>query len=75
MFKKLKEKKYLKEIAPLVEKESREADLYYIAPNGKEQLKAGSASIIWKIQKRLLKEKYNYNWKSPQDKNPNTLFD
>ena len=29
----------------------------------------------WKIQKRILKEKYNLDWKSPQDKNQNINFD
>lgn len=35
----------------------------------------GSCHVIWNEQKRILKEKYNIDWKSPRELNPNARFD
>lgn len=35
----------------------------------------GVCGLIWVQQKRILKEKYNIDWKSPQEMNPGTKFD
>ena len=35
----------------------------------------GSINVKWQIQKDLMKEKFNIDWKSPQDENPYTKFD
>ena len=43
--------------------------------NGKKDYALGSVNIKWDIQKKILKDKYNIDWKSPKDKNPNINFD
>ena len=35
----------------------------------------GSCHTRWAIEKELLKEKYNYDYKTPQEKNPGVRFD
>lgn len=35
----------------------------------------GFCHAVWDIKKRLLKEKYDINWKSPSDLNPEINFD
>ena len=35
----------------------------------------GRCHIYWGHKKRLLKEKYNIDWKSPDDMNPGIMFD
>lgn len=35
----------------------------------------GVCGLIWAQQKRILKEKYNIEWKTPQEMNPDTRFD
>ncbi len=30
---------------------------------------------IWNLKKKILKEKYNIEWKTPAEMNPNSLFD
>lgn len=37
--------------------------------------KMGSCHTRWAIEKELLKEKYNYDYKTPQEKNPGVRFD
>lgn len=69
-----KVKKYLKEIEPDVDKELMEMGLLKIE-NGKKDYALGSVNIKWDIQKKILKDKYNIDWKSPKDKNPNINFD
>ena len=72
--KKMKEKKYLKQIEPEVDKELIDMELLKIE-NGKENYALGSVNVKWEIQKRLMKERFNIDWQSPQDKNPNINFD
>ena len=69
-----KVKKYLKEIEPDVDKELIEMGLLKIE-NGKKDYALGSVNVKWDIQKKILKDKYNIDWKSPKDKNPNINFD
>lgn len=66
--------KYLKEIEPDVDKELIEMGLLKIE-NGKKDYALGSVNVKWDIQKKLLKDRYNIDWKSPKDKNPNINFD
>lgn len=75
LFRKFKEKRLLKLIQPEVDKELIQMNLLTIDETGKKDYKMGSINVKWKIQKRLLKEKYNYDWKNPQDKKPNINFD
>lgn len=72
--KKMKEKKYLKQIEPEVDKELIDMELLKIE-NGKKNYALGSVNVKWEIQKRLMKERFNIDWQSPQDKNPNINFD
>ena len=72
--KKMKEKKYLKQIEPEVDKELINMGLLKIE-NGKKNYAFGSVNVMWEIQKRLMKERINIDWQSPQDKNPDILFD
>lgn len=74
LIKSWKIKKALKEIQPEVEKELMNLGLLKVE-NEKKIYAMGSTNIKWKIQKRILKERYNLDWKSPQDKNPNINFD
>ena len=74
LIKSLKIKKALKEIQPEVEKELMSLNLLKVE-NEKKIYAIGSTNIKWKIQKRILKERYNLDWKSPQDKNPNINYD
>lgn len=74
LIKSCKIKKILKEIQPEVEKELMSLDLLKVE-NGKKIYAMGSTNVKWKIQKRILKERYNLDWKSPQDKNPNINYD
>lgn len=75
ILKKYKEKRMLKKIESEVENELMKMDLVIVDENGKKHYKMGTINIKWAIQKRLLKEKFNYNWESPQDKNPNITYD
>ena len=72
--KQMKEKKYLKQIEPEVDKELIDMGLLKIE-NGKKNYAFGSVNVKWEIQKRLMKERFNIDWQSPQDKNPNINFD
>ncbi len=42
--------------------------------SGQENL-IGKSSIYWARKKKLLKELYNIDWKTPQELNPDTIFD
>ena len=35
----------------------------------------GYISIFWNVKKRLFKEIYNIDWQSPEDLNPDVVFD
>lgn len=74
LIKQMKEKKYLKQIEPEVDKELIDMGLLKIE-NGKKNYALGSVNVKLEIQKRLMKERFNIDWQSPQDKNPNINFD
>lgn len=74
IFKSLKNKKYLKQIEPDVDKRLMELGLLKVI-NGKKEYAFGSVNTKWQIQKELMKERFNIDWQSPQDKNPNINFD
>ena len=74
MIKKLKINKLLKEIEPEIDKELESLGLLKII-DGKKDYALGSINIKWDIQKRILKERYNIDWKSPKDKKSNIEFD
>lgn len=44
-----------------------------IENSGKENLK--NPTYFWNLKKRILREKYNIDWQTPQEKNPNIYFD
>lgn len=37
--------------------------------------RVGFCHVVWATQKKILKEKYNVEWKTPQEMNPDILFD
>ena len=74
LLQRFKVKKYLKEIEPDVDNELMEMGLLKIE-NGKKDYALGSVNVKWDIQKKILKDKYNIDWKTPKDKNPNINFD
>ncbi|MFH1173013.1 MAG: hypothetical protein V1692_00615 [bacterium] len=41
----------------------------------KDEARRGLCHIIWRHQKRILKEKHNIDWKSPAEENPHIIFD
>jgi hypothetical protein len=55
----------------VVERARREAELEL--DEGRGQL--GYCHRVWELQKKILREKYGLDWKTPQEMNPNTLFD
>lgn len=74
MFKSIKIKKCLKKIEPDVDKKLMELGLLKVV-NGKKEYVFGSVNTKWQIQKELMKERFNIDWQSPQDKNTNINFD
>ena len=74
IFKKMKINKCLKIIEPEVDKQLMEMGLLTVE-NGQKKYAFGSINVKWQIQKDLMKEKFNIDWKSPQDENPYTKFD
>ena len=74
MFKKTYENKCLKKIQSEIDKKMIELDLLKIE-NGKKIYKTGSCYTLWTITKDMMKEKYNIDWKSPQDEHPDWNFD
>ena len=74
IFKKIKINKCLKKIEPDVDKRLIELGLLKVV-NGKKEYAFGSVNTKWQIQKELMKERFNIDWQSPQDKNPNINFD
>jgi hypothetical protein len=59
-------------LGPIVEKARREALSEELA-NQPERL--GFCHIVWATQKRILKDKYGIDWKTPAEMNPGILFD
>lgn len=74
IFKGIKINKLLKEIEPEVDKELIEMGLLKIE-NGKKDYALGSVNVKMKIEKRLLKEKYNIDYQTYKDKHPEINMD
>lgn len=65
---------YRKEIYPEVMAELKKEGAL-IEADGEQIPAFGSINLRWKIEKRILKERYGIDWKSPADKNPGMKFD
>lgn len=78
MFSKSKIEKLEKEIEPLVQEEFNKWKIEegFVDENGKPlEAVFGSCHTYWNIKKRLMKEKYNVDWKTPAELNPGIQFD
>lgn len=56
-------------------KEELEKQIYIYIQNNKLNNKIGACHYIWEYKKELLKMKYNIDWKSPAELNPEVIFD
>ena len=71
-----KEKNYLKQIEDEVTEELIKSGHYYIKDGKIEKPETlGLCHIIWGCQKRLLKQIFDFDWQTPQEKNPEIDFD
>ena len=75
MFRKRKITKLRQKIKPEIEKLMIEAYPFAVDENGKFKPFRGSCHIIWRYEKRILKERYNIDWKTPAEEHPDILFD
>lgn len=66
--------KYIKEMEAEVDQEMINRGLLHIE-NGEKVPVFGSCNTRWEIEKRLLKERYNIDWKTPAEKNPFIKYD
>jgi len=74
--KNIKIKRALKEIQDDVDKELIDLNLLKIENNKKIYIGGlGSYRAVWGIQKRLLKERYNIDWKTPEEEHPERTID
>lgn len=64
----------LKKIEPEVDNELIKMNLLTIV-DCKKNYKMGSIHVKWRLQKELMKKYFNIDWKSPQDKNPDIIYD
>jgi hypothetical protein len=58
--------------APLIRQADREARE---KSDRGPQMPLGQCHVFWAIKKRILKEKYGIDWKTPKEMNPKTAFD
>lgn len=78
MLETIKLKKAEKEIEPLVEEEFNKWKIEngFVDKDGKPSKRVmGSCYIKWSIKKRLMKEKYDIDWKTPAEEHPDITFD
>ncbi len=66
--------KYLKEIEEEVDQELIKLGLLNIY-EGKKIPVFGSCHVRWGIEKKILKERFGIDWKTPAEKNPNIEYD
>ena len=64
----------LKIIEPEVEKILIEKGHLKINGN-KKDFALGTVNVMWKIQQRLLKEKFDIDWKTPAEENIGCFYD
>lgn len=78
MFSKSKIEKLEKEIEPFVQEEFNKWKIEegFVDENGKPlEAVFGSCHVYWSIKKRLMKEKYNVDWKTPAELHPEINYD
>lgn len=75
MFRKRKINRLREKIKPEIEKLMIEAYPFAVDENGKFKPFRGSCYIIWGYEKRILKERYNIDWKTPAEEHPEIRFD
>lgn len=68
------EEEMLKEIENEVDNEMIERGLLTVK-DGRKIPAFGSIHVRWEIEKKLLKERYNYDWKTPAEKNSGIMYD
>jgi hypothetical protein len=61
-------------LGPLVEKAAREAEAELEAEGWLKHV-MGYCHAFWPTQKRILREKYGIEWRTPSEMNPDVLFD
>lgn len=66
--------KYIKEMEEEVDQEMIKRGLLHVE-NGEKVPVFGSCNTRWEIEKRLLKERYDIDWKTPAEKNPFIKYD
>ena len=66
--------KYLEEIKDEVDNKMIELGLMREI-NGEKIPLLGSCHTRWKIEKEILKDRYNINWKTPSERNPFIRYD
>jgi hypothetical protein len=71
-----KEKNYLEQIEDELAEEMIKAGEYYIKDGKVEApIKMGLCHIVWGCKKRLLKEIFDFDWQTPQEKHPDCCYD
>lgn len=66
--------KYLEEIRDEVDKKMIELGQMVVS-NGEKIPLFGSCHTRWKIEKEILKERYNIDWMTPEEENPFVRYD
>ena len=64
-----------KKIRPEVEKIMMQNYPSSVDEKGNWKPFRGSCHIIWKLEKRILKQRYNIDWKTPAEEHPDWRFD
>ena len=67
--------KYRKEMKDEIDQEMIKRGLLTIDENGKEIPAFGSCHIRWNIEKKILKERYNIDWQTPDEEEPYAKYD
>jgi hypothetical protein len=52
-----------------------DAEINALLANHPQKGSMGFVHIIWETKQRVLKQKYNINWKTPAEMNPQIMFD
>ena len=68
-------KQILNEIDPEIDAELIERGLLTITDDGDKQYALGACHSVWGMQKRILRERYGIDWKTPAEQNPDITFD
>lgn len=68
-------KQILDEIDPEIDAMLIEEGLLTITDDGDKQYALGACHVLWGMQKRILRERYGIDWKTPAEQNPDIMFD